>query len=77
VEIERRRETHFGGSRSGRNFSLDRQTEPLVLDSEISRPDKLHANLKHANYVARFSFPALRKLDLPWPKGGSAVCRSN
>ena len=37
VEIERMKETHFDGHRSGRNFALDRQTEPLVLDSEISR----------------------------------------
>ncbi len=59
VEIERMKETHFDGSRSGRNFSLDRQTEPLVLDSEISGLDNLHAYLKHGNYVARFSFPIL------------------
>ena len=36
VEIERMRETHFDGSRSGKNFTLDRQVEPLVMDSEIS-----------------------------------------
>ena len=51
------KETHFDGSRSGRNFSLDRQTEPLVLDSEICGLDNLHAFLKHGNYVTRFSFP--------------------
>ena len=60
VEIERMKETHFDGSRSGRNFSLDRQTEQLVLDSEISGLENLHAFLKHGNYVTRFSFPALR-----------------
>jgi type IV secretory pathway TraG/TraD family ATPase VirD4 len=60
VEIERMKETHFDGSRTGRNFSLDRQTEPLVLDSEISGLDNLHAYLKHGNYVARFSFPVLQ-----------------
>ena len=59
VEIERMKETHFEGSRSGKNFSLDRQTEPLVLDSEISGLDNLHAFLKHGNYVTRFSFPVL------------------
>jgi hypothetical protein len=59
VEIERMKETHFDGSRTGRNFMLDRQTEPLVLDSEISGLDNLHAYLKHGNYVARFSFPVL------------------
>jgi hypothetical protein len=59
VEIERMKETHFDGSRSGKNFSLDRQTEPLVLDSEISGLDNLNAFLKHGNYVTRFSFPVL------------------
>ncbi len=59
VEIERMKETHFDGSRTGRNFSLDRQTEPLVLDSEISGLENLNAYLKHGNYVARFSFPVL------------------
>lgn len=59
VEIERMKETHFDGSRSGRNFSIDRQTEPLVLDSEISGLENLHAFLKHGNYVTRFSFPVL------------------
>jgi hypothetical protein len=59
VEIERMKETHFDGTRSGRNFSLDRQTEPLVLDSEISGLENLHAFLKHGNYVTRLSFPVL------------------
>ena len=35
VEVERLRETHYDGSRAGKNFALDRQTEPLVLPSEI------------------------------------------
>jgi type IV secretory pathway TraG/TraD family ATPase VirD4 len=60
VEIERMKETHFDGSRSGRNFSLDRQTEQLVLDSEITGLENLHAFLKHGNYVTRFSFPILQ-----------------
>ena len=59
VEIERMKETHFDGSRDGRNFALDRQTEPLVLDSEISGLENLNAYLKHGNYVTRFSFPLL------------------
>jgi hypothetical protein len=67
VEIERMKETHFDGSRSGRNFALDRQTEPLVLDSEISGLDNLHAFLKHGNYVTRFSFP-VRELPATQPK---------
>lgn len=56
VEIERLKETHFDGSRSGKNFSLDRQAEPLVMDSEISGLDPMHAFLKLGNWVARFSF---------------------
>ena len=57
VEVERLRETHFAGSRTGRNFALDRQTEPLVLPSEISGLEDLRAFLKYGNHVARFSFP--------------------
>ena len=62
VEIEKLRETHYDGQRAGRNFALDRQTEPLVLPSEISGLDKLHAFLKYGNHVTRFSFPYI---DLP------------
>jgi hypothetical protein len=62
VEIERLRETHFDGSRAGRNFTLDRQIEPLVMESEISGLADLHAYLKFENYVTRFSFP---RFDLP------------
>jgi type IV secretory pathway TraG/TraD family ATPase VirD4 len=56
VEIERMKETHFDGSRSGRNFSLDRQVEPLVMDSEISGLENRHAFLKLGNNVAHFHF---------------------
>ena len=56
VEIERVRETHFDGSRHGHNFTIDRQVEPLVLDSEISGLADRHAFLKLGNHVARFSF---------------------
>lgn len=56
VEIERVKETHFDGSRSGRNFSLDRQIEPLVMDSEISGLENRHAFLKLGNNVAHFRF---------------------
>jgi len=59
VEIERLRETHFDGTRDGRNFSLDRQIEPLVMESEISGLADLHAYMKYENYVTRFSFPYL------------------
>jgi len=57
VEIERLRETHYEGRWPGKNFALDRQTEPLVMPSEISGLDDLRGFLKHGNYVARFSFP--------------------
>jgi hypothetical protein len=50
------KETHFDGTRSGRNFTLDRQTDPLVMDSEISGLENRHAFLKLGNNVARFSF---------------------
>ena len=50
------RETHYDGSRDGRNFSLDRQVEALVLDSEISGLENLRAFLKYGNHVTRFSF---------------------
>lgn len=56
VEVERMKETHFDGSRSGKNFSLDRQTEPLVMDSEISGLENRRAFLKLGNNVARFRF---------------------
>ena len=57
VEVERLRETHFDGTRAGRNFQLDRQVEPLVLESELSGLADLHAFMKYQNYVTRFSFP--------------------
>jgi hypothetical protein len=57
VEVERLREAHFDGTRAGRNFQLDRQVEPLVLESEISGLTDLHAFMKYQNYVTRFSFP--------------------
>ena len=60
VEVERLRETHFDGTRSGRNFTLDRQVEPLVLESEISGLPQLHAFMKYQNYVTRFSFPYMK-----------------
>lgn len=72
VEIERMRETHFDGTRSGKNFALDRQVEPLVLDSEISGLADKHAFLKLGNHVARFSFaytdiPATHPAFVPRP----------
>ena len=62
VEIERVKETKFDGSRSGKNFTIDRQIEPLVMGSEITGLDDRHAYLKLGNNVARFDFDYI---DLP------------
>ncbi len=72
VEIERLRQTHFDGSRTGKNFTLERQVEPLVLDSEISGLPDRHAFLKLGNHVACFSFayhdiPATQPAFVPRP----------
>jgi hypothetical protein len=72
VEIERLRETHSTGLRAGNNFSVERQVEPLVLDSEISGLPDRHAFLKLGNTVARFSFayhdiPATQPAFVPRP----------
>jgi len=72
VEIERLRQTHFDGSRTGKNFTLERQVEPLVMDSEISGLPDRHAYLKLGNYVAYFSFayydiPATQPAFVPRP----------
>jgi hypothetical protein len=62
VEIERLKETKFDGTRSGKNFTVERQIEPLVMGSEISGLDDRYAYLKLGNAVARFAFDYL---DLP------------
>jgi type IV secretory pathway TraG/TraD family ATPase VirD4 len=67
VEIERLKETKFDGTRSGKNFTVERQIEPLVMGSEISGLDDRHAYLKLGNNVARFAFDYL---DLPTPTEG-------
>jgi type IV secretory pathway TraG/TraD family ATPase VirD4 len=67
VEIERLKETKFDGSRSGKNFTVDRQIEPLVMGSEITGLDDRHAYLKLGNNVARFAFDYM---DLPTPTPG-------
>lgn len=67
VEIERVKETKFDGSRSGKNFTIDRQIEHLVMGSEITGLDDRHAYLKLGNNVARFDFDYI---DLPTPTIG-------
>jgi hypothetical protein len=67
VEIERLKETKFDGSRSGKNFTVERQIEPLVMGSEITGLDDRHAYLKLGNNVARFAFDYM---DLPMPTPG-------
>lgn len=62
VEIERLKETHYDGTRQGRNFALDRQIEPLVMASEIEGMPDLHGYLKYENCVTRFRLP---KVELP------------
>jgi type IV secretory pathway TraG/TraD family ATPase VirD4 len=62
VEIERLKETKFDGTRSGHNFTVERQIEPLVMGSEITGLDDRHAYLKLGNNVARFAFDYM---DLP------------
>ena len=62
VEIERLKETHYDGTRRGRNFALDRQIEPLVMASEIEGLPDLHGYLKYENCVTRFRLP---KVELP------------
>jgi hypothetical protein len=66
------RQTHFDGSRTGKNFTMERQVEPLVMDSEISGLPDRHAYLKLGNYVACFSFayhdiPATQPAFVPRP----------
>jgi hypothetical protein len=67
VEIERLKETKFDGSRSRKNFTVDRQVEAVVMGSEITGLDDRHAYLKLGNNVARFAFDYL---DLPTPTPG-------
>jgi type IV secretory pathway TraG/TraD family ATPase VirD4 len=62
VEIERVKETRYEGGRTGQNFTVDRQIEPLVLDSEISGMDPLRGYLKYGKYVARFGFRPVKMI---------------
>jgi type IV secretory pathway TraG/TraD family ATPase VirD4 len=62
VEIERLKETvntHPLNITKSRSYHNERRTEPLVLPSEISGLQRLHALLKVDNLVVPFSFPYL------------------
>jgi hypothetical protein len=67
VEIERLRESRSSGSwgsqRHATNFGLERQVEPLVMDSEIMGLPPFHGYLKFGNLVVR-----LRGVDLEVPQ---------
>ena len=72
IEIERLRETHSTGLWAGNNFSVERQVEPLVLDSEVAGLPDRHAFLKLGNHVSRFAFdywniPATQPAFVPRP----------
>jgi type IV secretory pathway TraG/TraD family ATPase VirD4 len=62
IEIERLKETHYDGSRAGKNFTLERLREAMVMPSEIQGLPDLNAFLKYGNHIARFSMPFV-KLD--------------
>ena len=61
VEIERLRESRSSGQmgrqRNSKSYNLEREVEPLVMDSEISGLENLHGYLKSGNLVVRMSFP--------------------
>jgi type IV secretory pathway TraG/TraD family ATPase VirD4 len=62
VEMERVKETvntHPLKITKSRSYHTERRTEPLVLPSEISGLQRLHALLKVDNLVVAFSFPYL------------------
>jgi hypothetical protein len=62
VEMERVKETvntHPLKITKSRSYHTERRTEPLVLPSEISGLQRLHALLKVDNMVVAFSFPYL------------------
>ena len=62
VEMERVKETvntHPLKITKSRSYHTERRTEPLILPSEISGLQRLHALLKVDNMVVPFSFPYL------------------
>jgi hypothetical protein len=57
TEIERVKLAHHDGGNKGKNYTVDRQIDPAVMYSEIQGLADLHAYLKYANHIVRFSFP--------------------
>jgi len=56
---QRKLEDEELGDRHADLDALDRQIEPVVMESEISGLPDLHAFMKYENYVTGFSFPYL------------------
>src|SRR5260370_18353240 len=61
VEMERVKETKYVGPLAripkSLGYHTERRTEPLVLPSEITGLQRLHAFLKDSNMVVPFGFP--------------------
>ena len=57
IEIERLRESRSHGRGDQQSYGLERQTEPLVMDSEITGLPNLHGYLKLGNLVVRLHVP--------------------
>jgi type IV secretory pathway TraG/TraD family ATPase VirD4 len=57
IEIERVKETHSGGTNAHKTFTVDRQIDAMVMESEISGLEDKIAYMKLGNRVVRFNFP--------------------
>jgi type IV secretory pathway TraG/TraD family ATPase VirD4 len=59
IEIERVKETHSGGTNAHKTYTVDRQIDAMVMESEISGLEDKIAYMKLGNRVVRFNFPYL------------------
>ena len=57
IEIERVKETHSGGTNAHKTYTVDRQIDAMVMESEISGLEDKIAYMKLGNRVVRFIFP--------------------
>jgi hypothetical protein len=57
IEIERVKETHSGGTNAHKTYTVDRQIDAMVMESEISGLEDKIAYMKLGNRVVRFNFP--------------------